>query len=373
MIGGAPEGLCPKCLMMRAIKPESRADATVLVEPTESRTLNPALGAKVRYFGDYELLDEIARGGMGVIYKARQASLNRTVALKMILSGQLASEEEVQRFRIEAEAAANLQHPNIVAIHAETPMATIMKVIEDEPVAPSRLEPSVPRDLETICLKCLDKSPERRYPSARLLAEELDRYLKNEPILARPAGALRKAVIWSRRHRALMTAVVSAVALALAGLAYGLWQQTRYLTWLNTHAGAERVAGPRWASLQGIVSWGQLGFVALVWALLFYRKRTRGLSWRGMLDPAAVAYTPVRPMPLAQAGAYIAAGAAGVAASLWLGAMSIDAFVWEGVFSWMSLLGSVYPPFFFGLLLARTVVREQAGESLGLPASPIRA
>jgi len=333
----------------------------------------------IRYFGDYELLDEIAAGGMGIVYKARQVSLNRIVAVKMILKGTLATEDDVKRFRAEAEAAASLQHPGIVAIHevglhegqhyfsmdyvdgqslaslprekplsarqaaefvreaavavhaahqqgtlhrdlkpsnilidrqgrvritdfglakqitgnsdltltgqilgtpsymppeqalskrsligtasdvyslgavlyellagrppfrGESPAETLRQVETLDPISPRLLSPTTPRDLETICLKCLDKEPHKRYATAQLLADDLIRFLRGEPIHARRARAWERGLKWVRRHptAAGMVLASTVALLALVGVAVGQSYNRRLQTLNNALASAK--------------------------------------------------------------------------------------------------------------------------------------
>ena len=364
----AAEGLCTRCLLESGLEaPLDRSDAKF---SASSPTGNPASNSggsspnpeAVRSFGDYELLEEIARGGMGVVYRARQSSLGRIVALKMILAGPFASKQIIQRFRGEVAAAALLQHPNIVAIHdvglhdgqhffsmdyiegqnltelvgtrplppakaaryvkliaeaihyahqqgilhrdlkpsnvlvdasdqpritdfglakrlegdssitgtgqmlgspnfmppeqassqrgkvgrpgdvyglgailyhlltarppfqADSFESVIHQLLNAEPVSPRLLNASVPYDLETICVKCLQKEPSRRYQSAQELADELGRFLRGEPIQARPVTSAERAWRWCRRNPALAGLGASLVLVLALGFTGTLWQ-----------------------------------------------------------------------------------------------------------------------------------------------------
>lgn len=353
----APKALCPACLLKLATAPlpdEEIATTLDLEAPAFSSRAVQAV-KPLRTFGDYELLDEIARGGMGVVYKARQRSLDRIVAVKMILAGQFASPQTAQRFKSEAIAAAVLQHPHIVAVHevgvhegqhffsmdyvqgqnlaqlvgshplpapqaaryvkliaeaihyahqqgilhrdlkpsnvlidaatdqprvtdfglakrldgessitvtgqvlgspnfmppeqasgtrgkvgrhsdvyglggilyhlltarapfqADSLEAIVTQVISTEPISPRQLNPSVPPDLETICLKCLEKEPARRYQTAQELADELARFLNDEPIHAHPVTRTERAWRWCRRKPVVASLSATTVALVLA-------------------------------------------------------------------------------------------------------------------------------------------------------------
>jgi hypothetical protein len=321
----------------------------------------PALPA----MAGYDILELIGRGGMGVVYKARQIHLNRLVALKMVLNVRYAGAEDLLRFRLEGETLADFQHPNIVqvydvgaqngcpffsmefvgggslaqkiarqpqrpaeaaalvetlarAIHtahlrgivhrdlkpanvlltpqgipkitdfglakrlntgvglsqsgdimgtpsymapeqaggknkqigpavdiyalgailyelltgrppfrADTPMDTVLQVLSEDPPPPSRIQPELPRDLVTICLKCLDKEPVKRYASAEVLAEDLRRFLDGRPITARPVGPGERAWKWARRRPALAGVLAALVLVVLGGLLgmTVLWQR----------------------------------------------------------------------------------------------------------------------------------------------------
>jgi hypothetical protein len=107
---------------------------------------------------------------------------------------------------------------------AATPLDTVLQVISEEPVPVRRLQPRVPKDLETICLKCLRKEPGRRYATARDLADDLRRFRVGEPIGARPVGTAERVVRWCRRKPVVAGLLAALVLVFLAGLAGVLWQ-----------------------------------------------------------------------------------------------------------------------------------------------------
>jgi len=172
----------------------------------------------------------------------------------------------------------------------DTPLATLRKVVEEDPVPPSKLNPAVPPDLETICLTCLEKKPERRYPTARALAEELGRFLNHEPILARPASELRKALSWTVKRPWLVVgalALIGAVVVTgLAGFVYGFWEYAQLVDWRSAHPGElspYRTAKDFVNAHGTYFVWGKLTLALLVgpyFSFYFKRKGNKPVSSR---------------------------------------------------------------------------------------------
>ncbi len=157
-------------------------------------------GMRLGRFGDYELLREIASGGMGVVYRAHQLKAKREVALKMILAGRFASPQDVLIGPTSDvySLGATLYHlltgrPPFIAA---TAMETMEQVKTGHPAAPTTTNPAIDDDLETICLKCLQKEPESRYASAAAFVADLTRWTNQETILARPVGNVEKLSRW---------------------------------------------------------------------------------------------------------------------------------------------------------------------------------
>jgi hypothetical protein len=201
----------------------------------------------------HQFVEELGKGGMGVVYKVWDSALRRTVALKMLKSEALVNPQAVARFRQEATTAAGLNHPNIVKVFqthevgprsdvyalgailyrclagrppfvAETEVGVLKLIQHREPMSLHSLNASVPRELDVICLKCLQKVPGQRYQSARELADDLRRYQEGRPVLARPIGPLGRTWKLARRH----PLVSVSIAIALLALLGGTGASTRF-------------------------------------------------------------------------------------------------------------------------------------------------
>jgi hypothetical protein len=247
---------------------------------------------------------------------------------------------------------------------AHNPMATLLKVMEAEPVAPRTRNSAIPPDLETICLKCLEKAAQRRYHSARDLAEDLDRFLRREPIHARPASMVRKAANWMRRRPGALTAATALLLFGLISSVFYLAEENAFLRARQSNPALTRQPGLRTEALDmwrhaGLVLSAAAFYSIALWRLWRTKKRRA--------DPS----DPNRWNPLLGHRLRVAAACLGIATacvSVIILAKSIEAFVWEGGLRFMDAVAAVYFPGWVGLWLLALVVRDYRLANFGRPA-----
>ena len=202
--------------------------------------------------------------------------------------------------------------------HGATPFDTVLQILESDPIPPRSLNPAIPADVATICLKCIERHSQRRYPSAAALANDLDRFLNQQPILARPASSMRKLWGISKRRPWLFTALATTIGMLLLGVAYWLWAENAFLRYKAEHPEYVRKPGIIEKEVRQLFKYGSwvciLGSNCLVFFASWFRRRRRRH----------------RPVPIAILLAYGTVGVAFILFVIYTCARSIDAAVWEG-------------------------------------------
>jgi hypothetical protein len=250
-------------------------------------------------------------------------------------------------------------------------MATMRQVMESDPVAPRKLNPAVPPDLETICLKCLEKNPARRYHSAGALAEELGRFLNHEPVQAIPVSAVRKSENWLRRHPWTLIGVASLAILVLMGMFYWQYERVRFLE--HQSLLSDQAPGHPGLQTQQLQSWrlaSSLVFLTAFCAIMMFRRsQAKGTRQVSLQATARARHSAVSQRMRVVCGLI---GVAALAFTMLYFAELIKVRVWEGTQAptqWIC----VYVYFYFSLTLLFLVVRDYQKFVHGLPSRSFSA
>ncbi|GEP42849.1 hypothetical protein [Brevifollis gellanilyticus] len=212
---------------------------------------------------------------------------------------------------------------------ARTAAETMMQVVQREPAAPSRINPDLPRDLETICLKCLAKEPAQRYATARELGEELRRFLKGDPIRARPASFTRKSASWLRRHPAWLAGAAALLVFGLLCTIFWLYQENAFMRAQHLNPALKREPGPLSLALLNWFGMGSLIVMTVgLWVNVWFMSHARRTTLRAMFDQSR--FVPGSPVSEYVRVIMALAGLACLLYGLVTIAKVIEAYAWEG-------------------------------------------